>query len=174
MTTRNEPLGELPKDHFGDDDMAARRAKANRHLAILATVGLLMFGFAFANVPLFNMLCEKLGISQNPNNQALADSTEISDRQVEVTFLSNVMGALPVTFSADNSLQRVRLGEQTINDYTFVNLTDRPIFFRPVHSVKPTDAASRPRPPSASTRRRPAWRSGGARRSGPSPCVHKR
>lgn len=120
---------------------AESRARSNRRaLLTLGALGLGMFAFAFANAPLFDMLCSAIGIQQNPSAETVAVDGEA--RPVEVRFMGGVHGNLPISFGPVNRLQRTTLGTQTINDYKFVNLTDRTLYFRPVHSVTPTRRAS--------------------------------
>lgn len=117
------------------------RPRSNRRaLATLAVIGAGMFAFAFANVPLFDMLCRAVGIQQSPT--AAEVSTDGVPRPIEVLFMGNVHGNIPISFGPVNRMQATQLGAQTINDYKFVNLTDRTIYFRPVHSVTPTRRAS--------------------------------
>lgn len=123
---------------------APRRWSNGRWLAVLAGVGLFMFGFAFANVPLFNMLCRSLGIGLNPNASAAATFDPASPgmgREVNVVFSGSIVGTLPVSFAPIQQTMRVRLGEQALADYHFVNISSRKVYFRPVHTVQPSTVA---------------------------------
>ncbi|TVR10813.1 MAG: hypothetical protein EA401_12025 [Planctomycetota bacterium] len=62
-------------------------------------------------------------------------------RQVQVVFQSHVRGGLPVRFAPDERVQLVTPGIEHRNTYTFENLSDKPVFFTPMHSVSPPDAA---------------------------------
>jgi cytochrome c oxidase assembly protein subunit 11 len=116
------------------------RRRNRRLLIVLACVGLGMFGFAFANVPLFTLICQRLGIAPNPGmGKATFDGT--IGREIEVRFTGAVWGQLPVEFRPVNSLQRTRLGEMTVNDYVFINLSRRPVYFRPIHGILPVEAS---------------------------------
>ncbi|MCB2153681.1 cytochrome c oxidase assembly protein [bacterium] len=133
-------------ESYNWDEAEARaermRSMSNgKMLLILAVLGIGMFGFAFANIPLFGLVCEKLGFSQNPNSAAVGMEEGTSDRDVQVLFMGNVMGTLPVTFRPDSRTMKVQLGEQSLNDYYFTNMADRTVYFRPVHSIRPTEAA---------------------------------
>lgn len=119
-----------------------RRWSNRRLLAVLVAIGLFMFGFAYANVPLFDMLCRAMGISFNPN----AASTETIEpgalgREITVSFTGSIIGTLPVSFAPARQSMTVRLGEQALVDYHFVNMSSRKVYFRPVHSVQPSSVA---------------------------------
>lgn len=63
------------------------------------------------------------------------------DRQVQVVFQSHVRGGLPVRFAPDERVQFVTPGVEHRNTYTFHNLSDAAVYFTPMHSVSPPDAA---------------------------------
>jgi cytochrome c oxidase assembly protein subunit 11 len=111
---------------------------------ILGGVGILMFAFAFANVPAFKMFCRKLGFGLSPNNtEAKVSDAAGSGREVEVLFMGVVAGGAPIVFEAVEATKEVRLGQQTETAYRFVNLSRDTIRFRPVHSILPEGAATR-------------------------------
>lgn len=123
-----------PVEPFTRDGSAAQ--KNRKFLLILTSVGVVMFLFAFANVPLFGMLCSALGIPLNPmERQPVAMNP--SDRTIQMVFLGTTTGQIPLQVSPVNSMQKVKLGEVTTNDYRFVNLSDRWVYFYPVHNLLP-------------------------------------
>jgi cytochrome c oxidase assembly protein subunit 11 len=107
---------------------------------MLFAIGFGMLGFAYANVPLYNMLCAKLGIGLNPNNESL-EIVSPSDREVEIIFSGQVTGDLPVTIAPRQRIIRGRLGEPIINDFHFVNMANRKVYFRPIHTINPPQVA---------------------------------
>ncbi|MEQ8819552.1 MAG: cytochrome c oxidase assembly protein [Sumerlaeia bacterium] len=109
-------------------------------LILLVVIGIGMFGFAFANVPLFQMVCGALGFGLNPNNESVAAGTGVSERTTEVLFMGNVADKLPIAFKPLDSLKTVRLGEEALVDYQFINLSDEPVYFKAVHTIRPTKA----------------------------------
>ena len=141
----NEQTSERVESLAWDEaEERAERLKVSRNgklLVILVLLGFGMFGFAFANIPLFSLICEKLGFSQNPNSAKVGLEEGVSDRKAQVLFMGNVIGTLPISFRPDNITMTVKLGEQNLNDYYFTNMADRTVYFRPVHSIRPTEAA---------------------------------
>jgi cytochrome c oxidase assembly protein subunit 11 len=124
-----------------DELPAARTSRKNRHLAVLVVLVVGMFAFAYANAEFFVMVCQKIGILQPDAQNLRGEITETEGgRPIDVYFSGNVSDNLPIAFSVRESFQRTRVGARTINDYTFVNLSNRTIYFRPVHSVSPHKA----------------------------------
>ncbi len=120
---------------------AGEKSRANRKtLVVLLAVGIGMFGFAFANVPLFGLLCKAVGIELNPNREGV--ETGGPGRSIEVVFMGSVHGNLPISLAPVERIQKVVTGAQSINDYKFVNMKAEPVYFRPVHSVTPTRRAA--------------------------------
>jgi len=63
----------------------------NTKIAIIATVApILMFGAAFAGVPLYKLFCEKTGYG-GTTTIARKNADGVSDKIVHVSFDSNVM-----------------------------------------------------------------------------------
>ncbi|MDX2177380.1 MAG: cytochrome c oxidase assembly protein [Candidatus Sumerlaeia bacterium] len=126
-----------PHSETRPDRVAAKGT--TRTLAILAVIGVGMFGFAFANAPLFVMICRKIGlIAEAPKQTDAVDAPDAS-RPLQVYFLANSNG-LPVSFSVKRAVQDIAVGERAMNEYRFVNLSNERIYFRPVHDVSPVDA----------------------------------
>jgi cytochrome c oxidase assembly protein subunit 11 len=106
--------------------------------------GVLMFAFAFANVPAFKLFCRKLGFGLSPNNtEAKVADAKTVGREIEVLFMGVVAGGAPIVFEGVEPTKEVRLGEQAETAYRFVNLSNDTIRFRPVHSILPEGAATR-------------------------------
>lgn len=110
-------------------------------LGALAVLVAGMFGFAYLNAEFFIMLCQKVGLLE-PDSSALRGTIADAEpgRSIDVYFSANVGDDLPMAFRPARAFQRTRLNERTINDYTFVNMSNQEIYFRPVHSVSPIRA----------------------------------
>lgn len=126
----------------GQRDASTLRKRNKRLVLILACVGLGMLGFAYANAPLFTLICGALGIGYNPNTDTLAGAGTVSDRQVDVLFMSSVTGTLPIRFQPIEKRVTSTLGELTMNDYRFINTSDRTVYFRAIHHIVPTSAGA--------------------------------
>ena len=115
------------------------RSKIRKQVLILAMIGLGMFGFAYANAEFFVLLCQKAGLlSRGPTQGAI---TEVKGgRPLEVFFSANVNDNLPIDFTVEQSVKKMRLGEKAMVNYRFTNLSNETIYFRPTHDVSPLAA----------------------------------
>jgi cytochrome c oxidase assembly protein subunit 11 len=109
---------------------------------VLLTVG--MFGFAFALVPLYNLLCDITGLGGRTGGQyeyVAADMAVDKDRLVKVNFITNTNGGMPWSFGSEKGGMRVHPGEpHTVNFYV-KNPTNRIMVGQAVPSVVPVRAA---------------------------------
>ena len=123
----------------------------------LAALVLVMFGFAYANVPLFKMFCARFGIGDagkaarlgmagaaRPGGGAglLSSATgAITSRDIQVKFMGVSATGLPVRFGPSVPLVHVTPGRPVHLEYTFINMSDDSVHFRAVHSIAPMKAA---------------------------------
>ncbi|MDK9699110.1 MAG: cytochrome c oxidase assembly protein [bacterium] len=103
-----------------------------------------MFAFAYVNVPLYRLVCQKLGIAIAPDEKNISRLTDgQTGREIKVRFSGLVAQGLKVSFASGEQIQTIQLGKEAQNKYVFTNLTNDTVRFRPVHSVLPEDAASK-------------------------------
>jgi cytochrome c oxidase assembly protein subunit 11 len=122
----------------------ARRQANRRIVRRLGLVALLMFGFGFALVPLYNVFCDITGINGKTGriDREQALSTEVDeDRLVTVEFLATVRSDLHWGFKPVVRRVRVHPGEVTEVHYLASNETDAPVTGQAVPSVAPGQAA---------------------------------
>lgn len=118
-------------------------SRNSKLLLILVAAGIGMFGFGFANIPLFKMFCSAVGIQiSSPKDLTPgAAGTQIDKtRSIKVLFTTAVNDNLPILFESDKSLSNVNPGALDEVNYRFVNLSDDTLYFRPVHSIFPAEA----------------------------------
>jgi cytochrome c oxidase assembly protein subunit 11 len=123
----------------------SRRAHANRRVVTrLAVLVLGMFGFGFALVPLYDVLCQVTGLNGKTGRieleQALSDNVD-TGRMVTVEFLATVNSDLPGEFRPVVKKVRVHPGEVTEVRYHARNLNDHSITGQAVPSLAPGLAA---------------------------------
>lgn len=102
-----------------------------------------MFGFAFALVPLYNLLCDITGLGGKTGGKYEYDAAalQVDDtREIKINFITNTNGGMPWQFSSAVSGMRVHPGK--LNEAVFVvrNPTDRVMVGQAVPSVVPIRA----------------------------------
>ena len=125
--------------HGLEAGVAASNRRMLRILVGLAVgIGLIsLFGFT----TLYSLWCNATGTAMRPNMPGVASAAQVSTgRFVDAYFEGRIFDDLPVRFSADQPLQRIEVGKETINSYHFQNLSDRTIRIRPIHQVSPINA----------------------------------
>jgi len=108
---------------------------------VFAVIG--MFGFGFALVPLYDVLCDLTGINgKTSDTAAVYESVLIDDsRWVTVDFITRTNSGMPWKFAAQTRQVKVHPGEMNQVDFTAMNPTDREIIAQAVPSVSPGTAA---------------------------------
>lgn len=118
---------------------------ANRRLAVkLFGVTVLMFGFGYALVPLYDVFCEITGL--NGKTGRLTDEAAVAlvadeSRLVTVEFVTSVATTLPWGFEPTVAQVKVHPGVETLVMFEAVNRTDHAIVGQAVPSVAPSAAA---------------------------------
>ena len=113
--------------------------RSNKRAGLIAIVCgatvLAMTGAAFAAVPLYKMFCQATGFDGTVRKAEKAPD-QILDRMVTIRFDTNVRD-LPMTFTAEQNTQRVRIGETGIAYFDVTNTSDKPIQARAAYNVVP-------------------------------------
>lgn len=119
---------------------------SNKRLARkLVIVTIAMFGFGYALIPLYDIMCDLTGINGKTGRMDAQATTEIKvdrDRWVTVQFLSNVNHGMPWEFRPAVTSMRVHPGEVVTTTYYARNTSDEPIVGQAVPSVVPNVAAA--------------------------------
>ncbi|MCE9686097.1 cytochrome c oxidase assembly protein [Shewanella sp. AS16] len=121
------------------------QAKSHRKLIVLLVIGSVgMFGFGFALVPLYNVLCDKLGINGKTQNTASSYQamTIDADRTVTVEFIAQVQTGMPWAFAPRLKRLKVHPGELTRTAFLASNHADRRIVGQAVPSISPGQGAA--------------------------------
>ncbi len=123
--------------------MTEPRNIRRKHVVLLLTLAVGMFGFAYALVPLYAVFCEVTGLNGKTSARA-ADPvalSQVSDREVTVQFLAHVGNGMPWEFRPTEHQLRVRLGEINTTDYYARNRAAQAVTGQAVPSVTPGLAA---------------------------------
>lgn len=122
--------------------MTAVASRANAVLLRrLLLVSLGMFGFGFALVPLYDVLCDVTGLNRG-EVQALAQNTQVDySRVVGVELVASVPQSVPLRLTAPTKPLQAHPGELVQTEYMVENLSDRVVVAQAIPSYSPQLAA---------------------------------
>ena len=112
--------------------------KKNLVALICGGVVVLMTGAAFAAVPLYRLFCQVTGFDGTVMRAEKAPDV-VLDQTVLIRFDTNVRG-LPMTFRAEQTTQRVRIGDTGMAYFDVTNTSDQPIHATASYNVVPERA----------------------------------
>jgi len=111
----------------------------------LAAIAVGMFGFGFALVPLYDVLCDVMGISRdNINREATytaQPSTVDTSRTVRVQFVANNDGTMPWEFRPHQFEMKVNPGASNSTTFYARNPAPRQMVAQAIPSISPPEAA---------------------------------
>lgn len=123
--------------------MSSRQQTENRRLVgRLLVVVVAMFGFGFALVPLYDVLCQAFGINGKTAGQYLGEQQTDDSRTVRVQFLATNAQGMVWRFEPQQTEIRVHPGASHEVRFVASNPTDRPMTAQAVPSVAPSRAAA--------------------------------
>lgn len=108
---------------------------------ILAAIVVGMFGFGYATVPLYNVMCKKLGINGRSGDALVNDSVIDKTRTITVQFLAQNNANLPWKFYPLKKKIEIHPGESTRVAYFAENDADKTMMVQAIPSVAPGEAA---------------------------------
>ena len=116
--------------------------KTNRLVVRLATAALLMFGFGFALVPLYEVFCDITGLNGKNFREGPAAVTSVDrSRTVKVQFVTVNPADMPWEFKPTERTMRVFPGEDKVTAFYAKNPTPEWMVAQAVPSVTPFEAA---------------------------------
>ena len=108
----------------------------------LVLICIAMFGFGFALVPLYDVLCRYTGINGKTETTAAPAARRIDEnRTISVEFLANRDPAIPWDFAPETTSVNVHPGQVMVVNFLVENLVDEAMIGRAVPSVSPGEAA---------------------------------
>ena len=109
---------------------------------LLITV-VVMFGFGFALVPLYDVFCNLTGLNGKTGSQASSFETYEVDtsREIKVELLTSLNEYMPWEFKAVQDSVKVHPGEPMKVDFLVRNKTDKDMIGQAIPSVSPGIAA---------------------------------
>jgi cytochrome c oxidase assembly protein subunit 11 len=119
------------------------QTKNNKLVLKLAVIVIGMFGFGFALVPLYDVLCDALGINGKPSDTAAAYvAVEIDEsRLITVDFITRVNTGMPWEFKSETKQVKVHPGQLNQVNFYVKNPAKTAIVGQAVPSISPGPAA---------------------------------
>jgi cytochrome c oxidase assembly protein subunit 11 len=121
-----------------------RQVKHGKTVAKLCLIVFGMFGFGWALVPLYDLLCEVTGLGGRTGGQYTYDPAQVqrdTSRLVQVNFITNTNAGMPWEFWAEKGGMRVHPGELKEVKFYVRNTTERRMIGQAIPSVVPIRAA---------------------------------
>ena len=118
--------------------MSSAASRNNRTAAIMAVLGLLMLGLAFASVPLYRVFCQVTGFGGTTQRAEEAPGA-IVGREIGVRFDANIDDKLPWKFEPVQETVRIEPGAATKIYYRATSLVARPTTGQAVFNVSPAE-----------------------------------
>ena len=110
----------------------------------LVVVSVAMFAFVFVvMVPLYNVLCDALGINGKTSGEAYrAVSTEVdTSREITVQFIASNNEDMPWGFKPSVTMMKVNPGAANDTVFFAENVTENPMVAQAIPSISPSRAA---------------------------------
>ena len=117
--------------------MSTSANRNNRTAGMMAIVGLVMLGLAFASVPLYRVFCQVTGYGGTTQRAEIAPGADAAEGKISVAFDANTNAALPWKFEPEQERVSVVPGAQTKIFYRATNLVARPTTGQAVFNVTP-------------------------------------
>lgn len=120
-----------------------RAADTRKVVARLVLGTVLMFGFGFAMVPLYDVFCQITGLNGkiSRTGEVIEPIEVVETRQVKVRFISSFNENMPWEFAPKQSVYRVNPGQMQQTAFIAHNPTKRDMVAQAIPSVSPAEAA---------------------------------
>ena len=137
----------LSQDQAGTT--ATRKTNNKRTVLTLALVTVLMFGFAFAMVPLYRLVCSVAGWNSISTNSTRALEAEVAAakmteetaaRDITVQFDATINGNVAWEFKPNVRSVTVKPGEKTTISYYVKNHSDKTVVTQSIPGITPWQA----------------------------------
>jgi len=123
---------------------SSNKSKTNRSVIRLLVAAVGMFGFGFALVPLYDVICDVTGLNGKTGGQftEVNQETVDPDRLVTIQFIANNNAGMPWVFRPSVRSLKVHPGELNSTTFYAKNPANRTILAQAIPSVTPFVAAS--------------------------------
>ena len=102
----------------------------------------LMFGFSFALIPIYTVVCKLTGINGKTSNTAAVAAASVDQtREIRVQFLARADQSIPWTFAPEVAKVTVHPGQVQVVNFRVENLTAETVVGQAIPSISPGEAA---------------------------------
>ncbi len=126
--------------------MSGIRPRRNRRgVALLFLAPVLMFGFGYLMVPIYNIFCEITGLNGKTGVVSVSEVEGMAvdeERMIKVEFTGSLNQYAPWDFAPSQASMMVHPGRQYSTSYVATNRLDQALVGQAVPSVSPGRAAS--------------------------------
>lgn len=122
--------------------MAEQKPGSNRIYYWLVGIAIGMFGFGFALVPLYNVMCKQLGINGKTSGVATVNYGKVDEsRTITIQFLATRNSQMPWVFHPKQRSVRIHPGQNKRIAFYAENTTNKTMTVQAIPSVSPSLAA---------------------------------
>ena len=101
-----------------------------------------MFGFGYALVPLYDVICDVTGLNGKTGRVAAEEAVEVdTTREIKVKFTGSLGAGTPFEFKPKQSSMVVHPGQPYNTTYVAVNKSNRALVAQAIPSVSPGEAS---------------------------------
>ncbi len=124
-------------------DKSKSRGKIS--IPVLVLIPILMFGFGYLMVPIYNVFCDITGLNGKTGSISASEAAELKvdqDRTVKIEFTGSLNQYAPWGFGPEVTSMLVHPGQQYKTNFIATNKLDQKLVGQAVPSVSPGRAAS--------------------------------
>ncbi|MDF0604133.1 cytochrome c oxidase assembly protein [Neisseriaceae bacterium TC5R-5] len=124
------------------DDSTDQMLQNRQLLKKLSVIAVMMFGFAWALIPIYNVICEVTGINQIVKADQLSEGSEsVALHMVSMTFDATVQAGLPWQVRPQQTHLQAKPGEFVQVQYTITNASNKTVVGQAIPRYLPAAAA---------------------------------
>ncbi|MCB1918594.1 MAG: cytochrome c oxidase assembly protein [Candidatus Competibacteraceae bacterium] len=140
----NKTVEDTPNSDPASPDTDRLRQANRRLVRRMLFITVAMFGFGFAMVPIYDVLCQVTGLNGKTGGRVVATEPMKIDesRTVTVEFVANLNVTAPWEFSPQVDRMTVHPGQFYQTHFHARNLTNQPLVAQAIPSVSPGLAAT--------------------------------
>ena len=121
---------------------AGVQQKNAKLVRVLVFVVVGMFGFGYALVPLYDVLCDITGINGKVESAAVKEAAyQVDNREITVEFMTALNEATPMVFRSGIKKIKIHPGEYYKVNFFAENKTDKVMVAQAIPSISPGPAA---------------------------------